>query len=110
MMHSYLAANEKCCVPMVVKRTLFTVRVASLLLYRCFIQHNICYMHNVIAIRCLIQNEALALVLDNKWLLQNMIDRKATEVPYTARIFSLADNYIFCLNFPAILCIIAIAI
>ena len=62
----YLAANEKCCVPVVVKRTLFTVRVASLLLYRCFIQYNICYMHNVIAIRCLIQNEALALVLDNK--------------------------------------------
>ena len=32
MMHGYLAANEKCCVPVVVKCTLFTVRVASLLL------------------------------------------------------------------------------
>ena len=32
MMHGYLAANEKFCVPMVVKHTLFTMRVASLLL------------------------------------------------------------------------------
>ena len=81
----------------------------SLIAVRCFVQHNICYMHKVIAIRCLIQIEALALVLDNKWLLQNIIDHKATEVPYMARISSLADSYIFCLNFPAILCIIAIA-
>ena len=39
----------------------------------------------------------------------NMIDRKATQVPHTTRIALLADGYIFCSNFPAILCIIAVA-
>ena len=50
-----------------------------------------------------------ALILDNKQLLSNMIDCKATQVPYTTRISFITDSYIFCSNFPAILCIIAIA-
>ena len=38
-----------------------------------------------------------------------MMNHKATQVPYTTRIAFLADSYTFCLNIPAILCIIAIA-
>ena len=49
-----------------------------------------------------------ALILDNKQLLSNMIDYKATQVPYTTEIAFLADSYILCSNYPAILCIIAI--
>ena len=36
-----------------------------------------------------------ALILDNKQLLSNMIDYKATQVPYTTRITFFADSYIF---------------
>ena len=50
-----------------------------------------------------------ASILDNKQLLSNMIDRKATQVPYTTRMSFLTDSYIFCSNFPAIFYIIAIA-
>ena len=50
-----------------------------------------------------------AVILDNKQLLSNMIDCKATQVPYTTRISFITDSYIFCSDFPAILCIIAIA-
>ena len=50
-----------------------------------------------------------ASILGNKQLLSNMIDHKATQVPYTTRIAFLTDSYIFCSNFPAILYIIAIA-
>ena len=38
-----------------------------------------------------------------------MIDWKATQVPYPTRVTFLADSYIFCSNFQAILCIVAIA-
>ena len=38
-----------------------------------------------------------------------MIDREARQVLYTTKAAFLADGYIFCSNFPAILCIIAIA-
>ena len=48
-------------------------------------------------------------MLDNIQLLSNMVDRKATQVPFVTRIAFLADSYIFCSNFPVILCIIAIA-
>ena len=48
-------------------------------------------------------------ILDNKQLLSNMKDWEVTQVPYTTRIAFLADSYILWLNFPAILCIIAIA-
>ena len=34
---------------------------------------------------------------------QHMMDREATQVPYTTSIVFLADSYIFCSNFPAIL-------
>ena len=47
-----------------------------------------------------------ALMLDNKQLLSNLIDCEATQVPYTTRIAFLVDNYTFCSNYPAILCII----
>ena len=50
-----------------------------------------------------------ASILNNKQLLSNMIDCKVTQVPYTTRIVFPADSYIFCSNFPVILCIIAIA-
>ena len=53
-----------------------------------------------------------ALVIGNKQLLSNMIDRKSTQVPCTTRIALLADSYciyVFCSNYPAILYIIAIA-
>ena len=43
-----------------------------------------------------------ALILDNKQLLSNMVDREATQVPYTARNAFFADSYIFCSNFPSI--------
>ena len=49
------------------------------------------------------------LMLDNKQLLSNMIAHEATQVPYNTKIYLLADSYIFCSNFPAILCINAIA-
>ena len=49
------------------------------------------------------------LILDHKRLLSYMVDHKATQVLYTTRIVFLTDNYIFCSNFTAILCIIAIA-
>ena len=48
-----------------------------------------------------------ALILGNKQLLSNTIDREATKVPYTTRITFFVDSYIFCSNYPAILCIIA---
>ena len=47
-----------------------------------------------------------ASILGSKQLLSNMIDRKATQMPYTTRIAFLTDSYIFCLNYPAILYII----
>ena len=50
-----------------------------------------------------------ALILDNKQLLSNMIDREAAQVTYTTRNAFLTVSYIFCSNHPAILCIIAIA-
>ena len=51
-----------------------------------------------------------ASIIGNKQLLSsNMIDREATQVLHTTRITFLADSYIFCWNYPAILCIIAIA-
>ena len=50
-----------------------------------------------------------ALVIGNKPLLSNMIDHKATQAPNTSRIAFLEGNYIFCSNFPAILCIIVIS-
>ena len=49
-----------------------------------------------------------ALILGFKQLLSNMIDRKATQVPYITRIVFLANNYIFCSNHLAILCVIVI--
>ena len=49
-----------------------------------------------------------ASILDNKQLLSYLIDHKATQVPYTTSIAFLADSYIFCSNFPTILCNIAI--
>ena len=49
-----------------------------------------------------------ASILDNKQLLLNMVDYKATQVPYTTKIAFLADSYILSLNYPTILCIIAI--
>ena len=49
-----------------------------------------------------------ALILDNKQLFSNMIDDQATQVSHNTRIAFLVDSYIFCSNFPAILCIIAI--
>ena len=50
-----------------------------------------------------------ALTLDNKKLPSNMIEHEATQVPHTTRIAFLTDTYIFCSNFTATLCIIAIA-
>ena len=50
-----------------------------------------------------------ASILDSKQLLSNMIDHKATQVPYTIRIAFLPDSYVFCSNHSAMLCIIAIA-
>ena len=44
-----------------------------------------------------------ASILDNKQLLSNIVDCKATQVPYTTRIAFLADSYIISSNFPAIL-------
>ena len=43
-----------------------------------------------------------ALILDNKQLLSNRVDREATQVPYTIRNAFFADSYIFYLNFPSI--------
>ena len=50
-----------------------------------------------------------ASILGNKQLLSNVVDRKATQTSYTTRTAFLADSYIICLNYPAIICIIAIA-
>ena len=47
------------------------------------------------------------ITLGNKLLLSNIIDHKATQVPYITKIAFLADSSIFCSNYPAILCIIA---
>ena len=49
-----------------------------------------------------------ALILCDKQPLSNMIDCEPTQVSYI-RITFLTDSYIFCSNFLAILCIIAIA-
>ena len=51
-----------------------------------------------------------ASVLNNRQFLSNMINFKATQVQHTTRIALLADIYIFCSNFPAILSIITIAV
>ena len=50
----------------------------------------------------------MASILENKQVLSNMIDYETTQVSYITRIAVLADSYIFCSNFPPILCIIAI--
>ena len=49
-----------------------------------------------------------ASIIDNKQLLSNIIDHKATQVPYMIRNAFLPDSYIFCPNHPTILCIIDI--
>ena len=51
-----------------------------------------------------------ASILDKKQLLSSMINHEATQVPHSIRISFLTDSYIFCSKFPAILCIIPIAI
>ena len=53
----YIAAIENCCVPMVVKCTLY---VHSVIAVRCLVQHNVFYVHNVIVIRHFIQHEVVA--------------------------------------------------
>ena len=50
-----------------------------------------------------------ASILVNKQLLSNMMDCETMQAHYTTRISLLTDSYIFCSNYPAILCIIAIA-
>ena len=50
-----------------------------------------------------------ASILDNKQLLSNIIDHKATQVPHTTRNAFLMHGYVFCSKHPTILCIIAIA-
>ena len=47
-----------------------------------------------------------AVILGNKQLLSNMIDREAIQVSHTTRIAFLIDCYMFGLNYPAIYCII----
>ena len=47
-----------------------------------------------------------ASILGIKLFLSNMTDREATQVPNITWIAFLTDSYIFCLNYPAILCII----
>ena len=50
-----------------------------------------------------------ASILDNKQLLSNMLDHKATQVPYTSIIAFNTDSYVFCSSFSAIYSIIATA-
>ena len=49
------------------------------------------HIHNFI-------REVQVLILDNKQLVSNMIDREATQIPYTTRIVFLTDSYVVLSN------------
>ena len=56
----YIAAIENCCAPIAVKHTLFSMRVASLLLGDSFNTVFAIYIRNIIVIRHLVQYEVVA--------------------------------------------------
>ena len=59
MYDGYIAGIENCYAHMVVKYTLFAMHARSIIAVIHLVQHDICYVHNIIVIRCLVQHKVV---------------------------------------------------